>query len=79
MQQANSLNKISIKLKRILETKQNLNKALKDKHEEQELNMIAARNKNEHSTKIEMKTMSILGKSGACFSPKQGMLGSNLL
>ena len=23
--------------------------------------------------------MSILGKSGACFSPKQGMLGSNLL
>ena len=28
---------------------------------------------------IGMKTMSILGKSGACFSPKQGMLGSNLL
>ena len=50
-----------------------------NKHEKQELNMTTARNKTEHSTKISMKTMSILGKSGACFSPKQGMLGSNLL
>ena len=61
-------------------TKNNiLNKALKDKHEKQELNMIVARNNKEHSTMISMKTMSILGKSGACFYPKQGMLGSNLL
>ena len=48
-------------------------------HEAQELNMTAIRNNKEHTTKIGMKTMSILGKSGACFSPKQGMLGSNLL
>ena len=41
--------------------------------------MIAARNKDEQSIKIEVKTMSILGKSGVCFSSKQGMLGSNLL
>ena len=41
--------------------------------------MIAARDNKEHSTKMAVKTMSILGKSGACFSPKQGMLGSNLL
>ena len=33
-------------------TKNNiLNKALKDKHEEQELNMIVARIKKEHSTR----------------------------
>ena len=37
--------------------------------------MTAPRNNKEHSTKISMKTMSILGKSGACFSPKQGMWG----
>ena len=41
--------------------------------------MAIARNKNRTLKKIEVKTMSILGKSGACFSPKQGMLGSNLL
>ena len=40
-----------MKLKRVLKT---ISKtiALKDKHEEQELNMIAARNNKEHSTKI---------------------------
>ena len=49
-------------------TKNNiLNKALKDKHEEQELNMIAARNNKEHSTKIGMKTMSILDKRWSVF------------
>ena len=41
--------------------------------------MIAARKSKEHSTRISMKTMSILSESGACFSPKQGMLGSKLL
>ena len=39
-------------------TKNNiLNKALQDKHEKQELNMIVARTKKEHSTKIGMKTI----------------------
>ena len=49
-----------------------------NKHEKQELNMVAARNETELK-KIGVKTMSILGKSGACLSPKQSMLGPNLL
>ena len=66
MQHANSLKKISIKLKRVPETKSK-QKLFKDNHEKQELNMTAARKSKEHSTKISMKTMSILGKKRSVF------------